>query len=1145
MAVKLQIRRGTSTEWGASTAILAAGELVWASDTRQFKVGDGTKTWAQLEYVAGPTGAAGPGIASGGTNGQILSKVGTGTGTDYQTSWTSNFVSSVNGATGAITGLATVANPTFTGTLTLPSVVNAANINSGSPFKYLAVNSLGGLVVGSSPSSTATSSTLALRDSNSNLFATTFSGTSVQFTGTGFSQTILPTATTVTGGNHSFYLPQLASSPYSATIITNADSKTVSTNMLADYGVTTIKLADNSVTSDKIVNGTITNEDISAGAGIAISKLAASSMTINSSLVTLGGTYLITATPTDATVTDAKIATTLSPSKITGTAVITTDSRLSDNRTPTDGSVTDSKISGTLSPSKITGTAATLSAANTFAAGAGITPITIKGYDGLSNLQEWWSVASTSTAPAAWVKGGGLIGSESGLRVGFPLSTVIQGDPGVVTVKATSSTPGIVIKYAGANAFEIHDSTGAPVFQMDATAKVKAPSSTVTPLTVIDTGVPATRTTFTSASFTYSDTATAPVITLTGTGAVPTVNSFITFSNFTDTALLPLNNSTLQVKSVTVITGTVTITVSWSGLENISVTNQNGYGDVSSLGVSLQKWQLTSGTGAITTATEVDSSGNLRSNTFKSVGVITLASASGGAGYAASTADFIGRSLGMYSTTAKNQIYGPTTIGYGTGAAPLSSQYGVLQVTRTTTNTSTLSPVMSVRTAANQSGVLQSWLQGTTAVGALYADGSFNTSLSITSPTITGSTTVKVDDNNKITNTGVTAVGAIINGAITLNNSSGVATGGTLTATGVISSSSAISVNNTLTNVTDAYLLQKSFNNALVDTNGATRRLVSSGTTPLVVGNSFTFGTTVSQVSKLYLDTRVIISAFNPETTENNNGDWIEGYITNKSVGVYDASPATLTVFVTSVGERVGTHNTQLYLTALEFSSNESVINGTLYANDIKSKGAITAPSVNGSPSIEVPNSYYLRSPGTIASLTPFGNTGYVYYTPIDISVPTKVTSLTLSLESENTTTGSIRLAIFKTGSSGLPSASIGEFVISSISSTPSANISAQLTPGRYWIATLIKPTGTTITPNPPAGPYYFNLVSVSTDVSNFVGVQFGSTLGNCFSTMQSIRSGNTGTAIPSAVGDGTSYPLTFTTLTATPAVALRVEASE
>ena len=86
-------------------------------------------------------------------------------------------------------------------------------------------------------------------------------------------------------------------------------------------------------------------------------------ITVSPSQVT--GTAVITTdsrlsdarTPSDASVTDAKIATTLSPSKITGTAVITSDSRLSDTRTPTDASVTDAKIATTLSPSKITGTA--------------------------------------------------------------------------------------------------------------------------------------------------------------------------------------------------------------------------------------------------------------------------------------------------------------------------------------------------------------------------------------------------------------------------------------------------------------------------------------------------------------------------------------------------------------------------------------------------------------------------------------------------------------------------------------------------------------------------------------------------------------------------------------------------------------------
>jgi hypothetical protein len=111
------------------------------------------------------------------------------------------------------------------------------------------------------------------------------------------------------------------------------------------------------VTSAMIANATIVSADISGSAGITNAQLANSSVSVNGSSVALGGSVTVTATPTDASVTDAKIATTLSPSKITGTAVVTSDSRLSDTRTPTDASVTDAKIATTLSPSKITGTA--------------------------------------------------------------------------------------------------------------------------------------------------------------------------------------------------------------------------------------------------------------------------------------------------------------------------------------------------------------------------------------------------------------------------------------------------------------------------------------------------------------------------------------------------------------------------------------------------------------------------------------------------------------------------------------------------------------------------------------------------------------------------------------------------------------------
>lgn len=62
-------------------------------------------------------------------------------------------------------------------------------------------------------------------------------------------------------------------------------------------------------------------------------------------------------TPTDSSVTDAKVAVgaAIAPTKIAGTAVVTTDGRLSDTRTPTDGTVTNAKVASgaNIDPTKL------------------------------------------------------------------------------------------------------------------------------------------------------------------------------------------------------------------------------------------------------------------------------------------------------------------------------------------------------------------------------------------------------------------------------------------------------------------------------------------------------------------------------------------------------------------------------------------------------------------------------------------------------------------------------------------------------------------------------------------------------------------------------------------------------------------------
>jgi hypothetical protein len=49
--VRIQVRRGTSSEWTAANPILAAGEMGVETNTNLFKFGNGTSTWTALSYA--------------------------------------------------------------------------------------------------------------------------------------------------------------------------------------------------------------------------------------------------------------------------------------------------------------------------------------------------------------------------------------------------------------------------------------------------------------------------------------------------------------------------------------------------------------------------------------------------------------------------------------------------------------------------------------------------------------------------------------------------------------------------------------------------------------------------------------------------------------------------------------------------------------------------------------------------------------------------------------------------------------------------------------------------------------------------------------------------------------------------------------
>ena len=53
MPIKIQLRRGTASQWTAANPILSEGEFGYESDTTKFKVGNGTASWTELAYALG------------------------------------------------------------------------------------------------------------------------------------------------------------------------------------------------------------------------------------------------------------------------------------------------------------------------------------------------------------------------------------------------------------------------------------------------------------------------------------------------------------------------------------------------------------------------------------------------------------------------------------------------------------------------------------------------------------------------------------------------------------------------------------------------------------------------------------------------------------------------------------------------------------------------------------------------------------------------------------------------------------------------------------------------------------------------------------------------------------------------------------
>jgi hypothetical protein len=58
MAVQIQLRRDTASNWTSADPTLAEGEFAIETDTDKYKIGDGSTAWTSLGYSSLPAGTA-------------------------------------------------------------------------------------------------------------------------------------------------------------------------------------------------------------------------------------------------------------------------------------------------------------------------------------------------------------------------------------------------------------------------------------------------------------------------------------------------------------------------------------------------------------------------------------------------------------------------------------------------------------------------------------------------------------------------------------------------------------------------------------------------------------------------------------------------------------------------------------------------------------------------------------------------------------------------------------------------------------------------------------------------------------------------------------------------------------------------------
>lgn len=314
MSVRIQMRRGTTSEWNSADPILNEGEIGYNSTLASFKIGDGETVWSELDYyqaaaditpneigaIASTEKDAADGVAilDGSRNVvTALSVVFEGaTANDFETLLTvtepaSDITLSLPNSTDTIVGRATtdtLSNKSISGSSnTLSNIGNSALTNSAITINGTSV-SLGGsiTVAGDIESVTAGTGLSGGGDSGAvTLSVDTAVVATTSNTLTMSNKTLTSPVVTGLFLNDSSIVFEGSSADTHETTLTVVNPTEDRTITLPDNSGTVVTTGDTgTVTSTMITDGTIVDGDINASANIAVSKLAANTI----SGVTLG-----------------------------------------------------------------------------------------------------------------------------------------------------------------------------------------------------------------------------------------------------------------------------------------------------------------------------------------------------------------------------------------------------------------------------------------------------------------------------------------------------------------------------------------------------------------------------------------------------------------------------------------------------------------------------------------------------------------------------------------------------------------------------------------------------------------------------------------------------------------------------------------